>query len=161
SLSMLEVTTTQTNAPLLEVERLAKRFPVRSGAFGRAQGFVHAVDGVSFTLSARETLGVVGESGCGKSTLARMVVRLIEPSEGHIRFAGADLTNLSAGAMRPYRRNIQFVFQDPFASLNPRLKAGSIAGEAIENFERLSAAALRERVAALFSRVGLRASQME
>jgi peptide/nickel transport system ATP-binding protein/oligopeptide transport system ATP-binding protein len=154
-------TEVETLAPLLEVEHLAKRFPVRGGPFGRARSFVHAVDGVSFTLAPRETLGVVGESGCGKSTLARMIVRLIEPSGGHVRFAGADITGLSAAAMRPYRRNIQFVFQDPFASLNPRLKAGSIVGEAIENYERLSAAALRERVAGLFARVGLRASQMD
>jgi peptide/nickel transport system ATP-binding protein/oligopeptide transport system ATP-binding protein len=158
---MPESATDRTAAPLLEVEHLAKRFPLRGGLFGRARGHVHAVDGVSFTLAPRETLGVVGESGCGKSTLARMIVRLVEPSAGHIRLAGTDITGLSAAAMRPYRRNIQFVFQDPFASLNPRLKVGSIVGEAIENYERLSAQALHERVAALFARVGLRAAQMD
>src|ERR1051326_4767284 len=119
---------------LLEVENLAKRFPVRAGLFGRRSAEVHAVDGVSFTLAPRETLGIVGESGCGKSTLARMIVRLIEPSAGTIRLSGTPISTLSARDMRPYRRDIQFVFQDPFASLNPRLRAGAIVGEAIENF---------------------------
>ena len=115
---------------LLEVENLAKRFPVRGGLFGRVNGEVHAVDGVSFALAPRETLGIVGESGCGKSTLARMIVRLIEPSAGTIRLSGTPISTLSAQKMRPYRRDIQFVFQDPFASLNPRLRAGAIVGEA-------------------------------
>ncbi|MDX6751232.1 dipeptide ABC transporter ATP-binding protein [Geminicoccaceae bacterium 1502E] len=147
-------------APLLEVRDLAKRFPVRKGLFGRVQGHVHAVDGVSFTLAPRETLGVVGESGCGKSTLARMIVRLIEPSEGSIRYDGTDLSQISREAMRGFRREIQFVFQDPYASLNPRLRAGEIVGEPLENFEKARGPALEQRVAELFDRVGLRASQM-
>ena len=147
-------------APLLEVENLAKRFPVRGGLFGGARNQVHAVDGVSFTLMPSETLGIVGESGCGKSTLARMIVRLIDPSEGTIRFRGTEISSLSANAMRHYRRHIQFIFQDPYASLNPRLRAGAIVGEAIENFEASRGDALRERVAALFARVGLRPAQM-
>ena len=122
-------------APLLAVENLVKHFPVRGGIFGRAIAQVHAVDGVSFTLRERETLGIVGESGCGKSTLARMIVRLTDPTGGTIRLRGTDISTLSAGAMRRYRRDIQFVFQDPYASLNPRLRAGAIVGEAIENFE--------------------------
>jgi peptide/nickel transport system ATP-binding protein/oligopeptide transport system ATP-binding protein len=148
------------DAPLLEVADLAKRFPVRAGVFRRAKAHVHAVDGVSFALHPRETLGIVGESGCGKSTLARMIVRLIEPSAGAIRIRGIDITGLSARAMRPYRRDIQFVFQDPYASLNPRLRAGAIVGEAIENFEPAGRGAIRDRVAALFERVGLRPAQM-
>jgi peptide/nickel transport system ATP-binding protein/oligopeptide transport system ATP-binding protein len=145
-------------APLLAVDNLVKHFPVR-GMFGRTVARVHAVDGVSFTLRARETLGIVGESGCGKSTLARMIVRLTEPTSGTIRLRGTDISTLSPGSMRRYRRDIQFVFQDPYASLNPRLRAGAIVGEAIENFEDTTAAEVRERVARLFARVGLREAQ--
>src|ERR1044072_8661016 len=147
-------------APLLVVENLVKYFPVRGGVFGRASAQVHAVDGVSFTLRERETLGIVGEAGCGKSTLARMIVRLIDPSEGAVRLRGVDISVLGAGAMRRYRRNIQFVFQDPYASLNPRLRAGAIVGEAIENFEAVSRQEIIHRVEALFRRVGLRPAQM-
>jgi peptide/nickel transport system ATP-binding protein len=146
--------------PLLAVENLAKRFPVRGGLFGGVKSYVHAVDGVSFVLQPGETLGIVGESGCGKSTLARMIVRLVEPSEGVIRFRGVELSALSAGAMRRYRRHIQFIFQDPYASLNPRLRAGAIVGEAIENFEPARGRALDARVADLFARVGLRPAHM-
>lgn len=156
---MLNVTA-QAEAPLLEVENVAKRFPVRNRLFGRLKGHVHAVDGVSFTLRSRETLGIVGESGCGKSTLARMIVRLIEPSAGSIRFSGVDISALSARAMRRFRRDIQFVFQDPYASLNPRLRAGAIVGEAIENFELARGREIERQVAALFARVGLRPEQM-
>jgi len=148
------------HAPLLSVENLIKHFPVRGGIFGRAIAQVHAVDGVSFTLRERETLGIVGESGCGKSTLARMIVRLTDPTGGIIRLRGTDISTLSAGAMRRYRRDIQFVFQDPYASLNPRLRAGAIVGEAIENFETATDADVGRRVAALFARVGLRPAQM-
>jgi peptide/nickel transport system ATP-binding protein/oligopeptide transport system ATP-binding protein len=147
--------------PLLAVERLGKRFPVRGGFLGRAVAQVHAVDGVSFALEPRQTLGIVGESGCGKSTLARMIVRLIAPSEGAIRLRGVELSALSPRAMRKYRRHIQFVFQDPYASLNPRLRAGQIVGEAIENFGPERGGAIADRVAALFARVGLRPEQMK
>jgi peptide/nickel transport system ATP-binding protein len=145
---------------LLDVQRLGKRFPVRGGPLGRTTAHVHAVDNVSFTLEAGETLGIVGESGCGKSTLARMIVGLIKPSEGTIRLRGVEVHALSRGAMRPYRRDIQFVFQDPYASLNPRLSAGAIVAEPIENFGPERGAAIMERVAALFERVGLRPAQM-
>ena len=137
-----------------------KHFPVRGGLFGRTIAHVHAVDGVSFTLRERETLGIVGEFGCGKSTLARMIVRLIEPTGGVIRLRGEDISALSPGAMRRFRRDIQFVFQDPYASLNPRLRAGAIVGEAIENFEAAGREEINRRVAALFARVGLRPAQM-
>jgi oligopeptide/dipeptide ABC transporter ATP-binding protein len=146
--------------PLLEVEGLSKRFPVRRGLFGRTVGHVHAVDRVSFALGRRETLGIVGESGCGKSTLARMIVRLIEPSEGAIRFEGHDITALAGERLRARRRDIQFVFQDPFASLNPRLRAGAIVGEALENYRLAKGRDLEDRVAALFGKVGLRPDQM-
>ncbi len=148
-------------APLLAVENLVKHFPVRGGVFGRARGQVHAVDGVSFILHERETLGIVGESGCGKSTLARIIVRLIDPSGGAVRLRGVDISVLGAGAMRRYRRDIQFVFQDPYASLNPRLRAGAIVGEAIENFEPVPREEITRRVEALFRRVGLRPAQMQ
>ena len=158
---MLEPNGAAAAPPLLEVNGLTKRFPVRDGLFPIARNYVHAVDRVTFTLQQRETLGIVGESGCGKSTLARMIVRLIEPSEGSVRLRGVELTALSAKAMRGHRRDIQFIFQDPYASLNPRLGAGEIVGEAIENFEPAHRDAVRERVARLFARVGLRPEQMD
>lgn len=148
-------------APLLQVEKLIKRFPVRGGVFGRTRAFVHAIDGVSFALGAGETLGIVGESGCGKSTLARAIVGLVRPDAGTIRLRGTAISGLSRRQMRPFRREIQFVFQDPYASLNPRLRAGSIVGEALENFADLRGRALADRVATLFTRVGLHPGQMD
>ena len=151
----------ESEKPLLQVENLVKRFPVRGGVLGRARAFVHAVDGVSFTLHAGETLGIVGESGCGKSTLARMIVGLIQPDTGMIRLRDRRVSGLSPRQMRPFRREIQFVFQDPYASLNPRLRAGTIVGEALENFAGLSGRELTDRVATLFARVGLHPAQMD
>ncbi|TVQ34484.1 MAG: ATP-binding cassette domain-containing protein [Geminicoccaceae bacterium] len=146
--------------PLIEVTGLSKRFPLTAGLLGRVTGHVHAVDNVSFSLGRKETLGIVGESGCGKSTLARMIVRLIEPSDGAVRYNGTDITLLKGEAMRQMRRHIQFVFQDPYASLNPRLRAGDIVGEALENYDLAKGAALAERVAELFGKVGLRPDQL-
>src|SRR5471032_1832184 len=114
---------------LLEVSNLVKQYPVRGGILRRRIGTVHAVDGVSFSVGEGETLGLVGESGCGKSTVARTVLRLIEPTAGTIRLNGDDITRLGKAQMRPYRRQMQIVFQDPFASLNPRMSAGDIVGE--------------------------------
>ena len=148
------------SSPLLEVDGVSKRFPVRSGVLGRMKGHVHAVDRVSLTLHKQETLGVVGESGCGKSTLARMIVRLIEPTEGAIRFKGTDITTLTTKQMRRFRQDIQFIFQDPYASLNPRLKAGGIVAEPLENFPLEAGRSRAERVAALFDRVKLSPAQM-
>jgi oligopeptide transport system ATP-binding protein len=115
--------------PLLEVDGLVKHFPVRRGLFGRVSGAVRAVDGVSFTLAAGQTLGVVGESGCGKSTLGRLVLRLIEPSAGRVRFDGTDLGLLDDAALRQRRREMQVIFQDPFSSLDPRMTVGQILAE--------------------------------
>src|SRR5258708_39787155 len=115
--------------PVLEVSELRKHFPVRKGLLRRTTGHVLAVDGVSFAIGAGETLGLVGESGCGKSTVARSVLRLIEPTSGTIWLSGTEITGLNKAAMRPHRREMQIIFQDPFASLNPRMTAGDIVGE--------------------------------
>ena len=142
--------------PVLAVQNLSKRFPVQRGFLRRTVAEVHAVDGVSFEVQAGETLCVVGESGCGKSTLAKLILRLIEPSGGHIIIEGKDVTTLSPEAMRSFRQRVQMVFQDPYSSLNPRLSAEDIVTEPIENFHRLSAAARRSHAVTLLERVGLR-----
>ncbi|MGW8848640.1 ABC transporter ATP-binding protein [Streptomyces xiamenensis] len=119
--------------PLLEVEGLVKHFPLTQGIlFQRQIGAVQAVDGVSFTLAPGETLGIVGESGCGKSTVAKLVMSLEQPTAGHIRYKGEDITQLSGRALKAVRRNIQMVFQDPYTSLNPRMTVGDIIGEPYE-----------------------------
>ncbi|MGE3067363.1 MAG: ABC transporter ATP-binding protein [Hyphomicrobiaceae bacterium] len=145
---------------LLDVRDLRKYFPVRRGLLKRTVAEIKAVDGVSFTLAAGETLCLVGESGCGKSTVGRLVLRLIDPTSGAIHFGGEDITELPANAMREKRRVLQIVFQDPYASLNPRLTAATIVGEPIENFESMSRGAREQRVAELFRRVGLPADAM-
>jgi oligopeptide transport system ATP-binding protein len=147
--------------PLLEVTDLVKHYPVRGGVSRRRIGTVHAVDGVSFALSTGETLGLVGESGCGKSTVARSVLRLIEPSSGAIRLDGTDITRLGKTALRPHRRSMQIVFQDPFASLNPRMTAGDIVGEPLEVHGLATGRQKRDRVGELFEQVGLRPDQMK
>jgi oligopeptide/dipeptide ABC transporter ATP-binding protein len=150
-----------TGKPVLEVQDLVKHFPVQRGVLRRTVGHVKAVDGVSFAISPGETLCLVGESGCGKSTVARLILRLLQPTSGSIRLEGDDVTRLGESAMRPYRRQVQMVFQDPYASLNPRLTAGDIIAEPLENYSRLSADDRRERVAKLLERVGLRAESMK
>jgi peptide/nickel transport system ATP-binding protein/oligopeptide transport system ATP-binding protein len=145
---------------LLEVSDLAKHYPVRSGILRRTVGKVHAVDGVSFTLGAGETLGLVGESGCGKSTVARSILRLVEPTGGTIRLNGCDITHLGKAGLRPHRRSMQIIFQDPFASLNPRMTAGDIVGEPLLVHHVAAGEAYRQRVAELFEQVGLRPDQM-
>ncbi|MEZ0306029.1 MAG: ABC transporter ATP-binding protein [Hyphomicrobiaceae bacterium] len=147
--------------PVLEVEGLSKHFPVRKGLLRRTVGHVYAVDQVSFTIGAGETLGLVGESGCGKTTVGRTIMRLIEPTAGAIRLDGHDVTRLGKSEMRPFRRQIQIIFQDPFSSLNPRKRAGDIVGEPLKVHGVLAAKARRERVAELFERVGLRKAQMD
>jgi peptide/nickel transport system ATP-binding protein/oligopeptide transport system ATP-binding protein len=146
--------------PLLEVTDLVKHYPLRSGLLRRRSGTVHAVDGVSFSLAAGETLGLVGESGCGKSTVARSVLRLVEPTSGQIRIDGREITHLSKADLRPVRRSMQIVFQDPFASLNPRMTAGDIVGEPLTVHGLASGRDKQERVAKLFQQVGLRPDQM-
>jgi oligopeptide/dipeptide ABC transporter ATP-binding protein len=147
--------------PVLEVEGLSKHFPVRKGLLRRTVAHVYAVDEVSFTIGAGETLGLVGESGCGKTTVGRVILRLIEPTAGTIRLDGHDVTHLGKLDMRPFRREMQIIFQDPFSSLNPRKRAGDIVGEPLKVHGVLSKSARREKVAALFERVGLRRAQMD
>jgi oligopeptide/dipeptide ABC transporter ATP-binding protein len=140
--------------PVLEVENLVKHFPVGRGLVG-SRGTVHAVDGVSFALREGEMLGLVGESGSGKTTLANCVVRLLEPTSGSIRLHGRDITHLSRRALRPLRRSLHMVFQDPFSSLNPRMRVGEIVAEPLR-LHKLAGRKTRERrVLETFERVGL------
>jgi oligopeptide/dipeptide ABC transporter ATP-binding protein len=148
-------------APALEVRDLKKHFPVKKGLLQTTVGHVYAVDGVSFTIREGETLGLVGESGCGKSTVGRAILRLVEPTSGSIKIEGDEITGLSKQELRPYRREMQIIFQDPFSSLDPRMSAGDIVGEPLKVHGIGNAAERRERVAELFARVGLRQAQMD
>jgi oligopeptide transport system ATP-binding protein len=142
-------------APLVEVEDLTTHFPIRQGLLGRQVGAVHAVDGVTFSVREGETLGLVGESGCGKSTLGRTIVRLLEPTSGDVRFQGRSIARLKARELRPLRREMQMVFQDPYASLNPRKRIGSIIGAPLRIHGAGDAAERRKRVRDLLDVVGL------
>ena len=143
--------------PLLEIRALTKHYPVRAGVFRRASQYVKAVDGVTLAIEPGETLGLVGESGCGKTTLGRCVVRLIEPTSGSIAFEGRDLTALAAPELRETRRKMQIIFQDPYASLNPRMRIGEIIGEGLAIHDIARGQERRGRVKDLLARVGLRA----
>jgi len=144
--------------PLLEVTDLVVHFPIKSGIIvDREVARVHAVDGVSFTLHEGETLGLVGESGCGKSTLCRAILQLVAPTSGSVRFDGQELVGLSRRDLRPLRREMQMIFQDPFASLNPRKRVGQIVGDPLELHGLASGAELKRRVQELLDRVGLQA----
>ena len=123
---------------VVEVEGLKKHFALKRGMLARTAAIVKAVDGVSFSIDPGETLCLVGESGCGKSTVGKLLLRLLEPSEGTIRLDGADITHLDTGAMRPHRKRMQMVFQDPYASLNPRMRAGRIVSEPLENYSDIA-----------------------
>jgi oligopeptide transport system ATP-binding protein len=141
---------------LLEIRDLKKHFPVGEGLFSRHKEAVKAVDGVSLTVEEGETLGIVGESGCGKSTLGRTILRLIEPTSGEIYFQGKNLLGLSPRELRDTRRQMQIIFQDPYASLNPRMRVGDIVGEGLEIHKLARGKAKRERVMELLHQVGLR-----
>jgi oligopeptide/dipeptide ABC transporter ATP-binding protein len=139
---------------LVEVKSLKKYFPIRKGLLQREVGRVHAVDDVSFAVHEGETLGLVGESGCGKSTLGRTIVRLLEPTDGSVTFEGRDISKLRARSLRPLRREMQMVFQDPYASLNPRKRVGSIIGTPLK-IHGVEKSMRRERVQELLETVGL------
>ena len=141
-------------APLLEVESLKKYFPINKGVLGREVARVHAVDDVTFSVHEGETLGLVGESGCGKSTLGRTIVRLLEPTGGTVRFEGQDISKLGARKLRPLRREMQMVFQDPYASLNPRKRVGSIIGTPLK-IHGVGGQERKKRVQELLETVGL------
>ncbi len=148
-------------APILQIKDLVTHFPIRQGAFGRVRGTVRAVDGVTFEVERGETFGLVGESGCGKSTLGRSILRLIEPTSGSVRFDGQELVGMPPAQLRKLRRRMQLIFQDPYASLNPRMKVREIVGEGLA-IHRLASGAERERrVAALLEKMGLGAEAMD
>jgi oligopeptide/dipeptide ABC transporter ATP-binding protein len=140
---------------VIEAANLVKHFNAGRRMFGGQSGVVHAVDGVSFTIEAGQTLGIVGESGCGKTTMAKLVLGLEMPTGGAIRFAGQDLRRLDAAGRRQYRKSVQAVFQDPYASLNPRMRIGAIIAEPLVANEKIGADRVRERVGELLELVGL------
>ncbi|MFC7673738.1 ABC transporter ATP-binding protein [Mycolicibacterium sp. GCM10028919] len=148
--------------PLLEVTDLVKHFPIRSGiVVEREVAKVRAVDGVSLSLRKGETLGLVGESGCGKSTLCRTILQLVDPTSGSVRFEGEELVGLNRRQMRPFRRRMQMIFQDPYASLNPRKRVGQIIGDPMEMHGLASGRDVEARVRDLLDRVGLRPEHAE
>jgi oligopeptide transport system ATP-binding protein len=149
------------NAPLLQVKNLVKHFPVKGGLLQRQVGRVHAVDGLSFDMAAGETLGVVGESGCGKSTMGRCLLRLIEPTAGEVWFEGKNVTAMGKDDLRAMARDMQIIFQDPYASLNPRMTVGAIIGEAL-TIHKLAPTkeAYQARIVELLETVGLSADHM-
>src|SRR5882757_6948266 len=144
------------SGPLLEVRNLKKHFPLHGGLLGAATGYVYAVDGVSFSIDRGETLSLVGESGCGKSTVGRCILRLTEPTAGEVLIDGQRIDGLSESTLRPLRQRIQVVFQDPFSSLNPRMRVGDIIAEPIVNFGlAANKSELEDRVAGLMDKVRL------
>ncbi len=147
--------------PVLEVIDLKKHFPIKKGLLRRTVGHVYAVDGVTLSIRAGETLALVGELGCGKSTVGRAILRLIEPTAGQIKVNGADITHLTKAELRPFRRAMQIIFQDPFSSLDPRMSAGNIVGEPLRVHGVGTARERRARVADIFKRVGLRPEHID
>ncbi|RWL81974.1 MAG: ATP-binding cassette domain-containing protein [Mesorhizobium sp.] len=147
-------------APLLKVEKLTKHYPIGSGLFNKSVPVIRAVEEVSFSVNAGETLCIVGESGCGKSTVARLLMRLVQPTSGRVLIDGTDIAGLRKGALHAWRRRMQMVFQDPYSSLNPRLNVGQIITEPVENFERLGRRRRQALAADLLRKVGMSPEMM-
>jgi oligopeptide transport system ATP-binding protein len=148
-------------APLLSVKGLVKHFPVKKGVLQQTVGQVRAVDNVSFDIAQGETLGLVGESGCGKSTVGKTILKLIDPTAGEVWLSGARIDGLSKSEMRPFRRQMQVVFQDPYSSLNPRLTVRDIVAEPLKNFGVAAGAELERQITELIQKVGLRAEALD
>ena len=146
---------------ILKVEGLRKRFPIRRGFFQRAAGWVHAVENVSFSIERGKTLGLVGESGCGKTTVARMILKLLPSDAGRIMFNGVDLCGISDAEMKPLRKEIQIIFQDPYGSLNPRMSVGEAIGEGLRMTGVRGRTAAAERTEELLARVGMSARAID
>lgn len=149
-----------TEAPLLKVSQLVKEFPLRSGMFAKPRVRIRAVDDVSFAVARGETFGLVGESGCGKTTLGRLILRLIEPTRGKVEFNGQNIQSLGSKEMRLLRRRMQIIFQDPYSSLDPRMKVDAIIGEPLSALQNLSKSDRRKITGHLVEKVGLRAADL-
>ena len=160
-MSNTALSATPSSAEVLRVEGLKKHFPVRRGLLQNVTGYVKAVDGVSFAIEAGETLCLVGESGCGKSTVGKTILRLQEPSAGQIWLGGTEVTSLTEEQMHIHRRQVQMVFQDPYSSLNPRMRVRQIVGEPLENYALAEGVEKERQVVALLEKVGLRKDAMD
>jgi len=149
------------DGPLLNIVDLVKHFPLGGGVLAKPEGWIKAVDGVSFSVSRGESFGLVGESGCGKTTLGRLILRLIEPTDGRIEFAGQDIFSLSPAELMPLRRRMQIIFQDPYSSLDPRMKVDAIITEPLRAIQRLTRNQQQNAAAELLEKVGLQKADLD